>query len=273
MKKLILVTLASASLLTLTACGTSSKEATSDNSKSNTSETQKKVDTAPFQVGKDMMNNERVYYYANYDEDNPLGVNTQIKKMYIFKKGKVSVYDVTRFYVNNDITLGSLKGLNQGEILNKVVSNNKKEFDVAKEATKEFNPNVSFDAEYIEPNWQNIKIEALTDPSGNTLAEERISAKNINRSGGKVDTVPRINGDTGEPAGGLTGGGKDKTISFTLSNYDKGAFAVFNQNYAFFKIGSDGAFITENNSSVLPELDSLDDSFVKVQTEDFDSID
>lgn len=36
MKKLILVTLASASLLALTACVSSSKEATSDNSKSNT---------------------------------------------------------------------------------------------------------------------------------------------------------------------------------------------------------------------------------------------
>lgn len=273
MKKLILVTLASASLLALTACGSSSKEATSDNSKSNTSETQKKVDTEPFQVGKDMMNNERVYYYANYDEDDPLGVNTQIKTIYIFKKGKVSVYDVTHSYVRNDITLGSLKGLNQKEILDKVVSNNKQEFDAAKEATKEFNPNVTAKAEYIEPNWQNIKIEALTDPSGNTLAEERISAKNINRSGGSVDTVPRIEGDTGEPAGGLGGGDKNTTMYFTLSNYEKGAFAVFNQNYAFFKIGSDGAFITTNNSGALPELDSLDDSFVKVQTEDFDSID
>lgn len=273
MKKLILVTLASASLLALTACGSSSKEATSDNSKTNTSETQKKVDTAPFQVGKDMMNNERVYYEAYHDADNPLGVNTKIDKMYIFKKGKVSVYDVTSDYVQNNITLGSLKGLNQREILNKIVSNNKKEFDVAKEETKKFNPNVPFRAEYIEPNWQNIKIEALTDPSGNTLAKERISVKNINISGGYVDSVPRIEGDTGEPAGGLEGGNKNSTISFTLSNYEKGAFSVFNQNYAFFDEGSHTAFITANNSSALPELDSLDENFVKVQTESFDDID
>lgn len=274
MKKLILVTLASASLLALTACVSSSKEATSDNSKSNTLETQKKVDTEPFLVGKDMMKNERVYYEADYNEDNPLGVNTKITYMYIFKKGKVSVYYVTSSSdPTSDITLGSLKGLNQREILNKVVSNNKKAFDIAKEETKELNPNVSLKAEYIEPNWQNIKIKALTDPSGNTLAEERISAKNINISGGNVDPVPRIEGDTGEPAGGLYGGDKNSTISFTLSNYEKGAFPVFNQNYAFFDVGSHTAFITANNSSSLPGLDSLDENFVKVQTESFDDID
>lgn len=285
MKKLILVTLASASLLALTACASSSKEATSDNSKSNTLETQKKVDTAPFQVGKDMMKNERVYYEASYDdEDNPLGVNTKIEKMYIFKKGKVSAYDVTSDVPSSkapdDITLGSLKGLNQREILNKIVSNNKKAFDVAKEETKKINPNVPLKAEYIEPNWQNIKIEALTDPSGNTIAEERISAKNINISGGYVDSVPiredATEGDPGEPAGGLDGGDKNSTISFTLSNYKKGAFSVFNQNYAFFDEGDEGsgtAFITANNSSALPELDSLDENFVKVQTESFDDID
>lgn len=274
MKKLILVTLASASLLALTACVSSSKEATSDNSKSNTLETQKKVDTEPFLVGKDMMKNERVYYEADYNEDNPLGVNTKITYMYIFKKGKVSVYYVTSSSDQvSDITLGSLKGLNQREILNKVVSNNKKAFDIAKEETKELNPNVSLKAEYIEPNWQNIKIEALTDPSGNTLAEERISAKNINISGGNVDPVPRIEGDTGEPAGGLYGGNKNSNISFTLNNYEHGAFTVFNQNYAFFDVGSHTAFITANNSSSLPGLDSLDENFVKVQTESFDDID
>jgi len=274
MKKLILVTLASASLLALTACVSSSKEATSDNSKSNTLETQKKVDTEPFLVGKDMMKNERVYYEADYNEDNPLGVNTKITYMYIFKKGKVSVYYVTSSSDRvSDITLGSLKGLNQREILNKVVSNNKKAFDVAKEETKEINPNVSLKAEYIEPNWQNIKIEALTDPSGNTLAEERISAKNINISGGNVDPVPRIEGDTGEPAGGLYGGNKNSNISFTLNNYEHGAFTVFNQKYAFFDVGSHTAFITANNSSSLPGLDSLDENFVKVQTKSFDDID
>lgn len=274
MKKLILVTLASASLLALTACVSSSKEATSDNSKSNTLETQKKVDTEPFLVGKDMMKNERVYYEADYNEDNPLGVNTKITYMYIFKKGKVSVYYVTSSSdPTSDITLGSLKGLNQREILNKVVSNNKKAFDIAKEKTKELNPNVSLKAEYIEPNWQNIKIEALTDPSGNTLAEERISAKNINISGGNVDPVPRIEGDTGEPAGGLYGGNKNSNISFTLNNYEHGAFTVFNQKYAFFDVGSHTAFITANNSSSLPGLDSLDENFVKVQTKSFDDID
>ena len=274
MKKLILVTLASASLLALTACVSSSKEATSDNSKSNTLETQKKVDTEPFLVGKDMMKNERVYYEADYNEDNPLGVNTKITYMYIFKKGKVSVYYVTSSSDRvSDITLGSLKGLNQREILNKVVSNNKKAFDVAKEETKEINPNVSLKAEYIEPNWQNLKIEALTDPSGNTLAEERISAKNINISGGNVDPVPRIEGDTGEPAGGLYGGNKNSNISFTLNNYEHGAFTVFNQKYAFFDVGSHTAFITANNSSSLPGLDSLDENFVKVQTKSFDDID
>lgn len=269
MKKLILVTLASASLLALTACASSSKEATSDNSKSNTLETQKKVDTAPFQVGKDMMKNERVYYEADYDEDNPLGVNTEIKKVYIFKKGKLSAYDVPYDYVRNNITLGSLKGLNQREILNKIVSNNKKVLDAAKEDVQKYNPDVAAKAEYIEPNSQKIKIEALTDPSGNTLAKERISADNVNISGGYVDAVHEENGFSN----GLSSGSKNSFISFTLSNYDKGAFTVFNQNYAFFNISDNTAFITENNSSALPELDSLDENFVKVQTESFDDFD
>lgn len=272
MKKIILVTLASVSLLALTACSSSNKDATSVNKKSSTSDTQKKVDTTPFQVGKDMMNNERVYYSASYDENHPLGVNTRIESMYIFKKGEVSVYDVTLDRVHNNITLGSIKGLNQEEIINKIVSNNKKAVEIAKEVTKKSNPNVTAKAEYIEPNWQKIKIEALTDPSGNTVAKERISAENVNYSGGKVENVPSIDGND-EYTYGLHAGVKNTTIYFTLSNYDKGAFTVFNQNYAFFKIGSGRAFITANNSSALPELDSLDDPFVKVQTESFDSID
>lgn len=266
MKKLILVTLASASLLALTACGSSSKEATSDNSKSNTSETQKKVDTTPFQVGKDMMNNERVYYETYYDESTPLGVNTRIESVYIFKKGKVSVYNVSDAYVQDYITLGSIKGLNQKEIINKVIAHNKKVLNVAKEYNQKINPNASFKAEYIEPNWQKIKIEALTDPSGNTLAKERISAENVNVSGGHVDPVQ---GDD-DFSNGLSVGSKNGTISFTLSPYSKGAFTVFNQSYAFFDINYKSAFITANNSSALPELDSLDESFVKVQTQDFD---
>lgn len=274
MKKIVLLTITGLSLLTLAACGSSKMESDSNNSHSNLSDTKKDVDTSTYQVGKDMMKNERVYYYADYDENNPLGVNTKIECVYLFKKGKISVYAVTSQYSDSDaITLGSLKGLNQKEIINKIVSNNKKQFEKAKEETKKINPNVTAKGEYIEPNSQKIKIEALTDSSGNTVSKERISAENVNISGGSLESVPRIEGDTGEPAGGLDAGQKNKTISFTISNYEKGAFSVFNQNYSFFNLDSDEAFITTNNSSQLPELDSLDNSFVKVQTKDFDRID
>ncbi len=71
-------------------------------------------------VAVDLMKNERIIYKLDIDSEDSAGINTPVKYVYYFNKGKVTTYEA------EDVVLGDFKGLNNKKIIDKLVEALKK---------------------------------------------------------------------------------------------------------------------------------------------------